>query len=71
MVQLVHLQMKDLVTKRSFLMRRKLDSLLHRAFPTWWIPLYSSVAFTRMRYHHCILNRKWQDDVSNLICKSN
>ena len=31
-------------------------------FPQRWVPLYTSVTFSRMRYSHCISNRKWQDD---------
>ncbi len=55
--------MRDLVSKPSFLLRKKLDALLHLLFPRLWVPLYTSVTFTRMRYHQCVLNRKWQDQV--------
>jgi kynurenine 3-monooxygenase len=58
-----YIEMRDLVTKRSFLVRKKLDNLLHWLFPNWWVPLYTSVTFSRMRYHQCVLNRKWQDDL--------
>ncbi len=61
-------KMRDLVTKTSFLIRKKFDGLLHWLFPTRWVPLYTSVTFSRMRYHHCVLNKKWQDDVST-ICQ--
>ena len=56
-------QMRDLVTKTSFMIRKKFDGLLHWLFPTRWVPLYTSVTFSRMRYHHCVLNKKWQDQV--------
>lgn len=53
--------MRDLVNKKSFLLRKKLDGILHWLFPRWWVPLYTSVTFSRMRYHQCIENRRWQD----------
>merc|ERR1719189_2521959 len=56
-----YIEMRDLVNKKSFLLRKKLDNLLHWLSPSWWVPLYTSVTFSRMRYHQCIKNRKWQD----------
>ena len=55
--------MRDLTARTSFLLRKKLDNLLYWIFPQKWVPLYTSVTFSRMRYHHCIANKKWQDDV--------
>merc|ERR1712142_158880 len=56
-----YIEMRDLVNKKSFLLRKKFDNLLHWLAPDWWVPLYTSVTFSRMRYHQCIKNRKWQD----------
>jgi len=56
-----YVEMRDLVNKKSFLVRKKLDNLLHWLLPNWWVPLYTSVTFSRMRYNQCIENRKWQD----------
>ncbi|XP_055374132.1 kynurenine 3-monooxygenase [Condylostylus longicornis] len=58
-----YVEMRDLVTKRSFLLRKKLDTILYQIFPQTWIPLYNSVSFTSMQYKKCIENRKWQDTV--------
>jgi len=58
-----YIEMRDLVNKKTFLLRKKLDNLLHWLLPTRWVPLYTSVTFSRMRYHHCIANRRWQDTV--------
>lgn len=55
--------MRDLVTKRSYLLRKKLDELLFWLMPNTWVPLYNSVSFSHMRYSKCIANRKWQDKV--------
>lgn len=62
-----YIEMRDLVNKKSFLLRKKLDNLLHWMFPSWWVPLYTSVTFTRMRYHHCVSNKAWQDEALQKI----
>lgn len=59
----IFFQMRDLVTKRSYLFRKKLDELLYWMLPNTWVPLYNSVSFSHMRYSKCIANRKWQDKV--------
>ena len=60
-------QMRDLVNKKSFLLRKKLDNLLHWLAPDWWVPLYTSVTFSRMRYHQCIKNRSEPNYLLNLF----
>lgn len=55
--------MRDLVNRFSFLARKRFDNIMHWLFPNWWVPLYTSVTFSRMRYHLCIENKKWQDRV--------
>ncbi|KAF4523013.1 hypothetical protein B566_EDAN007443 [Ephemera danica] len=58
-----YVEMRDLVNHRSFILRKKLDTFLHWLAPNFWIPLYTSVTFSHMRYSDCIKNRKWQDKV--------
>ena len=58
-----YIEMRDLVARPSFRMRKKFDNLLHKLMPKTWIPLYTSVTFSRMRYKECIKNREWQDQV--------
>merc|ERR1712079_811921 len=65
-----YVEMRDLTARTSFLLRKKLDGLLHWLTPSFWIPLYTSVTFTRMRYHHCISNKKWQDECLDKIGNS-
>jgi len=66
-----YVEMRDLVNKKSFLVRKKLDNFLHWLLPSWWVPLYTSVTFSRMRYHKCVSNRAWQDsalgNISSLV----
>ncbi|XP_055531129.1 kynurenine 3-monooxygenase [Wyeomyia smithii] len=67
-----YVEMRDLVTKRSYLFRKKLDELLFWLMPNTWVPLYNSVSFSHMRYSRCIANRKWQDKILTrvLYCSS-
>ncbi|CAG0917004.1 unnamed protein product, partial [Notodromas monacha] len=60
-----YVEMRDLVNSKTFLLRKKVDSVLNYLFPTKWVPLYSTVTFSRERYHRCIQNKQWQDKVSN------
>ncbi|KAF2903972.1 hypothetical protein ILUMI_02207 [Ignelater luminosus] len=58
-----YMEMRDLVTRPSYLIRKKFDDFLFWLLPTTWIPLYNSVTFSEMNYQRCISNRKWQDKV--------
>ncbi|KAK2576042.1 hypothetical protein KPH14_007386 [Odynerus spinipes] len=58
-----YIEMRHLVTKKSFAFRRCLDNFLFRFIPNTWIPLYSTVHFSRMGFRQCIANRQWQDKV--------
>lgn len=57
-----YIEMRDLVTKRSFLLRKFVDTILFRLLGDKWMPLYNTVSFSRMPYHKCIENRKRQDE---------
>ncbi|XP_011332471.2 kynurenine 3-monooxygenase isoform X2 [Ooceraea biroi] len=56
-------EMKYLVVKRTFLLRKLLDNILYRFMPNIWIPLYNSVQFTRMSFRDCLTNKEWQDKI--------
>jgi len=58
-----YIEMRDLVNSKLFLLRKKWDNLLYTVFPNKWVPLYNMVTFSRERYHLCIANKKWQDEV--------
>lgn len=62
-----YLEMSHLVTQRSFLWRKKLDSFLYRLIPKWWIPLYTMVTFTRIPYSKCIDFRQRQDRILKIL----
>ncbi|KZC09826.1 Kynurenine 3-monooxygenase [Dufourea novaeangliae] len=56
-----YVEMRDLVNRKSFRFRRSLDTFLYRQIPNTWIPLYSTVHFSRMKFRDCIANKEWQD----------
>lgn len=56
-------EMRDLVNRPSYRVRKALDDLLNCVWPGGWVPLYNSVSFTSMPYKQCIANRRWQDKI--------
>ncbi|EEB16860.1 Kynurenine 3-monooxygenase, putative [Pediculus humanus corporis] len=56
-----YIEMRFLVNKKTFRLRKKLDNVLYKIFQNKWLPLYNSVTFTDMNYSKCIENRKFQD----------
>lgn len=56
------LEMRDRVSSRSFLLKKKLDIVLHKLFPRWYLPLYTLVTFTRTPYGEAVRRvrvQKW------------
>lgn len=58
-------EMRSHVNSRWFLYRKYIDNTLHMLMPSTFIPLYSMVTFTRIRYHDVVLRWKWQNRVIN------
>lgn len=56
-----YVEMRDLVTRKSFRMRKRLDESLFRLAPARWVPLYNAVSFSTMPYEECWRQRQWQD----------
>ncbi len=62
-----YLEMRHLVTQRSFYWRKKIDNFLYRFLPNWWIPLYTMVTFTRIPYSQCVELRHRQDKILKIF----
>ncbi|KAK4881373.1 hypothetical protein RN001_004692 [Aquatica leii] len=58
-----YVEMRDLVTRPSYKLRKFLDDFLNFILPDIWVPLYNSISFTEMNYNKCINNRRWQDKI--------
>jgi kynurenine 3-monooxygenase len=58
-------ELKDLVNKIGYKLRKQLDLFLNSYLPNAWIPLYSMVTFTRIPYSEVVKRRAQQDAVSS------
>lgn len=61
-------EMRDLVADEEFLLRKKIESMLHENYPEDWIPLYSMVTFEEdMRYSEALAAGKLQQKVMDEV----
>ncbi|CAL2044731.1 unnamed protein product [Caenorhabditis brenneri] len=60
-------ELKDLVNRNSYKLRKKFDTIMNIIFPKSWIPLYSMVTFTRIPYSEVIERRKRQDKILSTL----
>jgi kynurenine 3-monooxygenase len=44
------IEMRDKVGSRTFLLKKKIENLLHKVFPRFYLPLYTMVSFTTIAY---------------------
>lgn len=44
------IEMRDKVADEEFLMRKKIEALMHQKYPDAWIPLYTMVTFSDLSY---------------------
>lgn len=56
-----YIEMRQLVNSKWFRFRKQIDNLLHRLMPARYIPLYTMVTFSRIRYHEVIQKKRKQD----------
>jgi kynurenine 3-monooxygenase len=56
------IEMRDATASRLFRGRKRLERILHRLAPGWFIPLYSMVTFTGIPYGQAVLKarRQWR-----------
>ncbi|XP_041418728.1 kynurenine 3-monooxygenase isoform X2 [Xenopus laevis] len=59
-------EMRAHVNSTWFIFRKRIDNILNAIMPTTFIPLYTMVTFSRIRYHEVILRWKWQNKIINL-----
>jgi len=56
-------EMRDKTASRWFLARKKLEKLLHRLLPGWYLPLYSMVSFSTIPYADARRRARRQDRI--------
>lgn len=57
------IEMRDLVADERFLLRKRIEKVLNERHPTKWIPLYSMVTFSHMRYSDALAYGKNHDRI--------
>lgn len=57
------IEMRDLVADPKFLLRKKIEARLHELYPNRWVPLYTMVTFSNMRYSEALSRGKQQEKI--------
>ena len=57
------IEMRDLVADPRFLLRKKIEAKLHALYPEQWVPLYTMVTFSNMRYSEALRRGKQQEKI--------
>ncbi|XP_062938957.1 kynurenine 3-monooxygenase [Cynocephalus volans] len=60
-----YIEMRAHVNSRWFMFQKTIERFLHAIMPSTFIPLYSMVTFSRIRYHEAVLRWRWQKKVIN------
>lgn len=58
-----YIEMRSKTASPLFRLRKRVEAVLHYIFPSWWIPLYSMVAFTRIPYDEALRRAERQDRI--------
>jgi len=61
------IEMRDSVADPKFLLRKTIEKALNAKHPQKWIPLYSMVTFSEMRYSEALARGKQQDKIMEEI----
>ena len=61
--------MRDHVADKNFLLQKKIEAKVHENHPEKWMPLYSQVSFSNIRYSKAYENGKKQEQIMKEIMK--
>ena len=59
--------MRDYVSDPEFLLRKKIEAKFSELYPKSWLPLYSQVTFSNIRYSVAYQQGKKQSDIMDII----
>ena len=59
--------MRDYVSDPEFLLRKKIEAKFSELYPKNWLPLYSQVTFSNIRYSVAYQQGKKQSDIMDII----
>lgn len=63
------IEMRDKVADDSFILRKKIENILHKELQEKWIPLYEMVTFENIRYSEALEKGKLQRTIMDEIIK--
>ena len=58
-----YIEMRDLTGDPNFLLRKKIEAKFSKLYPDKWMPLYSQVTFSNIRYSEALANGRKQDEI--------
>lgn len=61
------IEMRDLVAKPEFILRKKIEAHFHSKYPDKWLPLYSMVTFSDKPYSEALKEGKRQDRIMEKV----
>ena len=61
--------MRDHVADENFLLQKRIEAKIHENHPDKWVPLYSQVSFSNIRYSEAYKNGKRQEKIMQKIMK--
>lgn len=62
-----YVEMRDLTADPDFLLRKKIEAKFHNLYPELWLPLYSQVTFSHIRYSEAWANGQKQDAIMSQL----
>jgi kynurenine 3-monooxygenase len=62
-----YVEMRDLTADPDFLLRKKIEAKFNKLYPELWLPLYSQVTFSHIRYSDALKNGAKQDVIMDKI----
>lgn len=66
-----YIEMRDLTADPDFLLRKKIEAKFNQLYPHLWLPLYSQVTFSNIRYSDAIQNGEKQNKIMDQIMAIN
>lgn len=60
-----YIEMRAHVNSRWFIFQKNIERCLHAILPSTFIPFYTMVTFSRIRYHEAVVRWHWQKKVIN------
>jgi kynurenine 3-monooxygenase len=60
-----YLEMRSKTANPVFVVKKRIEKVLHWLAPSYWVPQYTMVAFTRTPYHIAMQKGRRQDQILN------